>query len=114
MTTEPETAVRRTEPGLSIIGSGANGTRSQEQPADAGTEIRLRARIEQLETALLDAARCLEDAERRAAEVLAMERELGPARVAVRKLEVIEASRSWRLTTPLRRYAARARRLLKR
>ncbi len=111
MPTEPEQASRLTEPPLTVVPAterdGQAGSRTEAW--DGRVEIQLRARVEQLEAALEDAGRCLEDAERRAAELLASR-----ARVEYleRKLALMVASRSWRLAAPLRNEMTRARRLL--
>jgi hypothetical protein len=69
-------------------------------------EADLRARLTELEARLADVSRCLEDAEQRAGELLATQ-----ARAALleQRIAVILTSRSWRLTTPLRRGMKRAR-----
>ena len=81
----------------------------REPPAASRTEAQLRARVAELEAQLADVARCLEAAENRAAELLAARDAL---REAERKLAVISATRSWRLTAPVRIVGQRVRRLL--
>jgi hypothetical protein len=70
-------------------------------------EVQLHAQIADLEARVADLSRCLEDAEQRAGEQLAIRAELlaVQARAALleQRMAVILGSRSWRLTTPLRR-----------
>jgi len=83
----------------------------REPPAASRTEAQLRARVAELEAQLTEVARCLEAAENRAAELLAVHDAL---REAERKLAVIRATRSWRFTAPVRIVGQRVRRLLRR
>lgn len=113
MSTEPEKPSRMTEPPLIVVPAieREDEARSRDDITAGRVEIQLRARVEQLEAALGDAGRCLEDAEHRAAELLASRARTEDLE---RKLAVIVASRSWRLAAPLRNEMQRARRLLRR
>jgi hypothetical protein len=77
-------------------------------------EAQLRARIAQLEAALADSGRCLEDAEQRAGRLLEAQARIRTLEddlaVLERTLKAVAASKSWRLTAPLRRLLARTRR----
>ena len=96
----------------------------QTEPTASRAEARLRGQVAELEARLADVARCLEDAEQRAAELLAvservrqLEAELAAARAETdrvrleleRRHAAITSSRSWRMTGPLRSAARRAR-----
>jgi hypothetical protein len=74
-------------------------TALRDPPPGSRTETQLRARVAELEAQLVDLSRCLADAENRAAELVAVRAELDTVQ---RNLAVIAASRSWRLTAPLR------------
>jgi hypothetical protein len=117
MSTEPDKRPDRPEPHLSVLAADpTSAPDSGSQGSEGRAVAQLRARIEQLESALADSVVCLEDAERRAAELVSMrarvahlesvEHELA---VTQQKLLVIVTSKSWRLTTPLRRAMERAR-----
>jgi predicted RNase H-like nuclease (RuvC/YqgF family) len=90
-------------------------------------EGQLRGRVADLEARLADLARCLEDAEQRAAELLAvservrqLEAQLTEAKSESERVRLdlerrhaaITSTRSWRLTEPLRSAANRIRDLL--
>jgi hypothetical protein len=111
MSTERGDPLHVPEPQLSVLGSDQTGLPLAGEPApepESGrVEAQLQGRIAQLEAAVTDLGRCLEDAEQRAAEL-----EATRARAAAleEKLAVVVTSRSWRLTTPLRRAVQRARR----
>lgn len=102
-------------------------------PAANHAEAQLRPRVAQLEAQLVEAARCLEAAEHRAAEVVALRAEVvalraevGPLRESVPSLEarlaeaemaertlaVIRRTNSWRFTAPVRICGGYVRRLL--
>ncbi len=68
--------------------------------AHARIEVQLRAQLADLEARVADLSRCLEDAEQRAAELVAIQRW---AAVHEQRMAIILNSHSWRLTTPLRR-----------
>jgi hypothetical protein len=67
---------------------------------NARIEVQLRAQLADLEARVADLSRCLEDAEQRAGELLTMQ---AWAALLEQRMAVILSSRSWRLTTPLRR-----------
>jgi hypothetical protein len=100
---EPETG------GLAPASARPRATPRRERSPNGRAEAQLRARVAELEARLADVGRCLEAAESRAADRLALQAELD---LAWHRLAVIEASRSWRLTRPLRSGMARVRRLL--
>jgi hypothetical protein len=107
--TEKPTQVPEAELGSLAPKSGQRrSTGRREPPAASRTEAQLRARVAELEAQLTDVARCLEAAENRAAELLAVHDAL---REAERKLAVIKATRSWRFTAPVRTVGQRVRRL---
>ena len=106
MSTDPDKAPRLAEPHLGVLPADL-GAVAEPHEAAGRTEAQLRARVRQLEAALEDAGRCLEDAERRAAELLAARAEIQDLQ---RRLGVIATSRTWRLTAPLRSAMARVRR----
>lgn len=93
-------------------------------PAASRAEAQLRGQAADLEARLDEVTRCLEDAEHRAAELLALservkqlEAQLTAARAESdrvrleleRRHAAITSSRSWRLTGPMRSAANRAR-----
>ncbi len=94
-----------------------NGWRTP--PAAGHAEAQLRARVTELEVQLGEVARCLEDAENRAAEVLALRERAGSlearlvtAVAAERTLAMVERTRTWRFTAPVRTAGKHVRRLL--
>ena len=102
MSTASEKATPAAEPafsGPSLDNGRRLATAGAEAPAADHTEAQLRARIAMLEAQLAEVASCLENAETRGAELLAVR-----ARVTAleAKIAVINATRSWRYTAPLR------------
>jgi hypothetical protein len=115
MSTESKSPTDVSHPQVGVPASDAGAPEMPTNGAPGNPrEAQLRARIGQLEAALADTARCLDDAEGRAAELLAARariRELEDELASTtQRLEVIVTSKSWRLTTPLRRAVARSRR----
>lgn len=106
MSSEPEKAAGATEAGLSAFAldygqlhsNGSNGG------APAGhREAQLRARVAELEAQLDGIAACLDQAETRAAEVVALRAELQVVAAGYeRRIADIRKTRSWRFTAPLR------------
>lgn len=77
--------------------------------------MQVRARITELEARLADVTRCLEDAERGREEArVALVAAEDSRRAAQVKLERIEATRSWRLTAPVRGAMGWVRRMFRR
>ena len=72
----------------------------------ARVEVQLRAQVADLEGRVADLSRCLEDAEQRAGELLAMQAWAG---LLEQRMAVIVSSRSWRVAAPLRRIMAHLR-----
>lgn len=80
------------------------------------SELRLQARVDELEAQLDDVRLCLEDAERRAAELVSLRGRLRDAEHDLERAEEelahFHRSVSWRVTAPLRLLKRIARRLL--
>ena len=116
MSTAPKKATPSVEPtfnGPALESCPAVPANGAEAPAADHTEAQLRARIAMLEAQLAEVASCLETAETRAAEIPALRSRLTSLEEAHRSLEyahqaatsklaVIDATRSWRYTAPLR------------
>jgi len=120
MTGESETPIgtARAENGVLARESVQRLVNGRREPAAAGrAEAQLRARVVELEMQLGEVVRCLEDAENRAAEVLALRERVGSleARLVAseRKLTIIVGTRTWRYTTPVRTAGKHVRRLLR-
>ena len=109
--------------GIATVSSNGRTAARPESPPDGRAEARLRARVAELEAQLAQITQCLEDAETRAAELLAardrittLETQLGRAseahdalRELERKYTIVTTSRSWLMTAPLRRRMERIR-----
>lgn len=122
MSSESETPTATTRPENGVLARESlqrrvNGRR--EPPATGHAAAQLRARVTELEVQLGEVARCLEDAENRAAEVLALRERVGslearlvPAVAAERTLATVQRTRTWRFTAPVRTAGKHVRRLL--
>jgi hypothetical protein len=106
MATEPDTPPVLPDRSVGVLPVDRAGASPAGNGLSSRLEAQLRARVAQLEAALEDSAGCLEDAERRASELMAVTAQLESLEET---LAVIVASKSWRLTTPLRRAVERAR-----
>ncbi len=109
MSTASEKATPAVEPAFSgpTMDTGRRlAAAGPEAPAADHTEAQLRARVAMLQEQLAEVASRLQDAETRGAEVLALRARvtsLEDARSQLwRKIAVINATRSWRYTAPLR------------
>jgi hypothetical protein len=112
MSSESENPTERPEPEVGVFPLSAPARRAvaRRQPAPASqVEAQLRARIAELEAQLTEAARCLQAAENRSADRLALRAALD---LSEHRLAVTTASRSWRFTRLLRSFMARVRRPL--
>jgi len=104
------------DPPLGVAGSPNHrpgGGRRQPPPANRA-EGRLRFEVAELQARLAEVTRCLEAAENRTAEVVRARDELAAAAADLdRRMAVIVASRSWRMTGSLRAVGRRLRSLFK-
>jgi hypothetical protein len=90
---------------LAPVSQPARAAARLQSPPAGRAEAQLRARVADLEAQLIEVARCLNDAEVRAASLQAeVERAWG-------SVAVMANSKSWRYTTALRSVVARVRRL---
>jgi hypothetical protein len=93
-------------------GNGRRAGVALQPPRPSRTEVQLRARVAELEARLADVTRCLESAENRAAELLAMREQVVSVQAdAERRLAELANSNSWRMTKPLRSARAWIRRV---
>lgn len=109
MSNEPERQAELEGPGLDACDPALRTPRvgtPEPSPLDGRGETQLRARVAELEAQLVEIARCLEDSEARAADAVALRADFETVMGTLRRME---ASRSWRLTRPMRSAIGRLR-----